>query len=53
MADEQPSNLVAFANAPGMITLTWDHSGDDVYWFVIEQESPFPGPRISTSEAGR
>lgn len=38
---EGPSNVVAFANAPGAITIAWDHPGDGVYWFVIEQESPF------------
>jgi hypothetical protein len=38
---EQPLNVVAFPNAPGLITLTWSHSGDDVYWFVVEQESPY------------
>jgi hypothetical protein len=41
VADEQPSNVSAFANAPGMITLTWEHGGEDVYWFVVEQESPY------------
>jgi hypothetical protein len=41
MADEHPANVVTFANTPGMITLTWDRSGDDVYWFVVEQESPY------------
>ena len=38
--DEKPDNVVAFPNSPGMITLTWTHSGEDVYWFVLEQESP-------------
>lgn len=38
--DEKPSNVRAFPNAPGMITIVWDHSGKDVYWFVLEQESP-------------
>ena len=38
--DEKPENVVAFPNSPGMITITWTHSGDDVYWFVLEQESP-------------
>ena len=41
MGNEQPFNVVAFPNAPGMITLTWDHSGEDVYWFVVEQETPY------------
>ena len=38
--NEKPANIVAFPNSPGMITLTWSHSGDDVYSFVLEQESP-------------
>jgi hypothetical protein len=41
MGSEQPFNIVAFPNAPGMITLTWNHSGEGVYWFVVEQESPY------------
>lgn len=41
MSEEQPFGVVAFANAPGLITVTWNHSGDDVYWFVIEQEAPY------------
>jgi hypothetical protein len=41
MGQEQPINIVAFPNSPGMITLTWNHSGEDVYWFVVEQESPY------------
>jgi hypothetical protein len=39
--DEVPSNVNAFANAPGWITVTWEHSGEDIYGFVLEQESPF------------
>lgn len=39
--DEAPYNVIAFANAPGMITIVWEHSGDGVYWFVLEQESPY------------
>ena len=23
-----------------MVTITWDHSGDGVFWFVVESESP-------------
>jgi hypothetical protein len=38
--DEKPTNVVAFPNSPGMITLTWTHSGEDVFWFVLEQEAP-------------
>ena len=44
--DEKPDNVVAFPNSPGMITLTWTHSGDDVYWFVLEQESPAAGTQV-------
>jgi hypothetical protein len=39
---EKPVNVVAFANAPGMITITWDHSGEGVFFFVVEQKEPFP-----------
>jgi hypothetical protein len=38
--DEKPTNVVAFPNSPGMITLTWSHSGEDVFWFILEQEAP-------------
>jgi alpha-L-arabinofuranosidase B-like protein len=37
---EAPS-LGAFANAPSWVTLSWSHSGSGVYYFVIEQESPY------------
>ncbi|ADB29520.1 alpha-L-arabinofuranosidase B [Kribbella flavida DSM 17836] len=40
MSGEQPV-VGAFANAPGMVTVTWDHSGDGVHWFVIELETPY------------
>jgi hypothetical protein len=40
MGHEQPTNVTAFPNAPGMITVHWSHSGQGVYWFVLEQESP-------------
>jgi hypothetical protein len=39
--DKKPTIIRAFPNAPGMITLEWVHSGDDVFWFVVEQEAPF------------
>jgi alpha-L-arabinofuranosidase B-like protein/fibronectin type III domain protein len=39
MAGEAPSSVAAFPNAPGMVTITWIHSGDDVFWFVVELES--------------
>lgn len=41
MGQEQPRVVNAFANAPGMITLGWEHDGEDVYWFVVEQEAPY------------
>lgn len=41
MGDEKPINVFAFPNSPGMITLVWEHSGEDVYHFVVEQESPY------------
>src|SRR3954447_16354916 len=37
---EAPSDVVAIANAPGAITVYWEHSGIDVYAFVVEQEKP-------------
>ncbi|MEU8260354.1 AbfB domain-containing protein [Micromonospora sp. NPDC048999] len=37
---ERPVNVEAFPNAPGAITITWNHSGEGVYWFVVEQQSP-------------
>jgi Alpha-L-arabinofuranosidase B (ABFB) domain len=40
MAGEAPS-VGSFPNAPGMVTITWDHSGDDVFWFHVELESPW------------
>ena len=39
--DEEPSGVVAFPNAPGMVTVTWSHTGEDVYSFVLEQEAPY------------
>ncbi|MGH2598670.1 MAG: fibronectin type III domain-containing protein, partial [Dehalococcoidia bacterium] len=39
--DEKPIIISAFPNAPGMVTLEWVHSGDDVFWFVVELETPF------------
>ncbi|MEG3789406.1 AbfB domain-containing protein [Lysobacter sp. CCNWLW3] len=39
--DEAPSNVVAFANSPRWATISWAHSGNDIYWFVLEQESPY------------
>ena len=41
MSGEPPSDVGAFANAPGMITVKWNHNGDAVYWFVVEQEAPY------------
>ena len=37
---EAPSSVGSFPNAPGMVTITWEHSGEDVFWFVVELESP-------------
>src|SRR4051794_41926869 len=39
VAGEAPS-VGSFPNAPGMVTITWDHGGDGVFWFVVESESP-------------
>lgn len=41
MSGEAPSGVGAFANAPGMITVSWAHTGEGVHWYVIEQEDPF------------
>ncbi len=38
MPGEAPSSVSSFANAPGMVTITWNYSGDNVFWFVIELE---------------
>lgn len=48
--DEAPSNVVAFANSPKWATVSWAHTGDGVYWFVLEQESPYQFRQV---EAGR
>jgi len=38
---EAPRILVQ-ANAPGWVTVSWEHTGQDVYYFVIErQDSPY------------
>lgn len=39
--DEAPATVIAIANAPGMVTLYWNHTGEGVYGFVVEQEVPF------------
>lgn len=38
-AQEAPS-VRSFPNAPGWITIIWEHSGTDVYSFVVERQSP-------------
>ena len=38
-AQEAPS-VRSFPNAPGWITVLWEHSGTDVYGFVVERQSP-------------
>ncbi len=41
MGQEAP-HMIAQANAPGWITVSWEHTGQDVYYFVIErQNSPY------------
>ena len=36
------------ANAPGWITVYWEHPGKDVYWFVIErQDAPYTDNNIA------
>jgi hypothetical protein len=32
--------VVTSPNAPGWITIIWEHSGKDVYWFVVERQGP-------------
>jgi len=39
LGQEAPS-VSARANAPGWITVYWEHSGADVYWFEIERQDP-------------
>jgi hypothetical protein len=39
VGNEQPVIVSAYANAPGAITIAWDHSGDGVYWFNVEEQS--------------
>jgi hypothetical protein len=35
--------VLAQANSPGWITVSWEHTGEDVYYFTIErQDSPYP-----------
>ncbi len=41
MSGEAPSSVSAFPNAPGMITVSWAHTGEGVHWYVIEQEDPY------------
>lgn len=41
MTGEQPRDVAAFANAPGSVTITWQHSGEGINGFVLEQEDPF------------
>ena len=36
---EAPS-VRSFPNAPGWITVVWEHSGTDVYGFVVERQGP-------------
>src|SRR5215470_5319447 len=37
-AQETPS-IRAQANAPGWVTVCWEHTGQDVYYWVIERQS--------------
>lgn len=39
--EEAPSSVQSFANAPGMVTVVWEHDGEDAFWFVVEQEEPY------------
>ena len=38
-AQEAPS-VRSFPNAPGWITVVWDHSGKDTFGFVVERQAP-------------
>jgi hypothetical protein len=38
-AENEAASVNAFSNAPGWITVVWEHSGDDVYGFVVERQS--------------
>jgi hypothetical protein len=33
-------HVATFPNAPGWITVVWEHSGKDVYGFVVERQGP-------------
>lgn len=37
---QEPPSVRAGANAPGWITVYWEHTGADVYYFVIERQDP-------------
>src|SRR5205807_3229428 len=40
-AQEAPRTLVQ-ANSPGWITVSWEHTGQDVYWFEVHRQiSPY------------
>jgi len=36
---EAPRTLIQ-ANAPGWITVHWEHTGQDVYWFEVHRQDP-------------
>ncbi len=39
---QEPPRTLVQANAPGWITVSWEHTGEDVYYFVIErQDAPY------------
>lgn len=39
---QEPPSVRVQANAPGWITVLWEHTGQDVYYFVIErQDAPY------------
>lgn len=39
---QEAPRVLAQANSPGWITVSWEHTGEDVYYFVIErQNSPY------------
>src|SRR5438105_15637957 len=39
---QEPPRTLVQANSPGWITVSWEHTGEDVYYFVIErQDAPY------------
>src|SRR5712691_6346602 len=37
---QEPPRTLVQANSPGWITVSWEHTGQDVYWFEIHRQDP-------------